>query len=464
MEYTDRAMFLVSPCANIEGLSSRETLRYTLNHSRTESFRHLLQKTVGAERLGSPMIPPLSTRRSILQEQRTPISLLPTDLVSRPRSRSITALHLRSPPPNERDYKRMITKLDKIIHGSALSFKCVTISDSKPADLTLDDLEWQYLKIKLQGLPIPLRVSIHRSKGRLVSYISRTTEEPTEFLYEEMHTGDDFMYSEPGIRFKSAWLYVGLKCVEEASFTVSVKFGFVRKPGKKAVGVRKSVAEDLEGFRRDEEKRKELDRKVKEVLEKRKELMKGGSTVDFVRKNKGEERLEEREKWREMQVQRRVEVIYRHRAQLHSRKAQALATLQRQDLRREAAQAAQAALQLKLQFQHTQRLWLALSTFLSHSQTLHHTWHKTKTAQEEIARKMAAAQLIQRCFRRVRLFVNPKRRARERMIHHLKLYVELFGEVVRTESKEMIIAVMRRGVKANDIKNKAVEMYQRGKS
>lgn len=455
--------FQVSPCANIEALSSSSALRYTLSHSRTESFKHLLRATVGTERLDSPSIPPLSSRRN-LHEHRVPSlsPILASSLLSRPRSRSISAAHLKSPLPSDRDYKRMINRLDKIIHGSALSFKCMTLSESKPADLALDENEWQYLKVKLQGLQIPVKVSLHRSKGRLICYLSRTISEPTDFFYDEVHSTDDFLLSEPGLRFKSSWLYLGIKCLEEATFTVTLKFGYVHRTKKRQVGGRPSAFEDLEELRRDEDKRKELDRKVKEALERRKERWKG-KEVDFVRRNKGEEGLEDREKWREEQIQRRLEAFQRKRAHLHSRKARAIANIQKQELRRQAEAAARLTLQAKLQHEGLQRLWLGLCSFVHASASLHSHWFKAKQAKNEVLKKLSAASIIQRCYRRVRLFVNPKRKIKEMLLHHLMLYRGVFGEVVRAEGKEMVLAAIRGGVRSNEVKNRVLAWYQHSK-
>ena len=457
-------VFRVSPCANIEALSSSSALRYTLSHSRTESFKHMLRATVGAERLNSPLIPQLSARRN-LHEHKAPSSLVPiltSDLLSRPRSRSISALHMKSPLPSDRDYKRMINRLDKIIHGSALSFKCMTLSESKPADLTLDENEWQYLKVKLQGLQIPLKVSLHRAKGRLICYVSRTISEPTDFFYDEVHSTDDFLISEPGLRFKSSWLYIGIQCLEEATFTVAIKFGYVHRTKKRQVGCRPSAFEDLEELRRDEDKRKELELKVKEALERRKERWKG-SEMNFVRRNKGEEVLVEREQWREAQVQRRIETFERKRAHLHSRKARAIANIQKQELRRQAEATARLVLQAKLQHERFQRQWLSLSSFLRASSYLHANWLKAKQAKEDISRKMSAVHIIQRCYRRVRLFVNPKRKIKELLLHHLMLHKGMFGEVVRAEGKEMILAAIKNGVKSNGVRTQVLAWYQKSK-
>jgi len=455
--------FQVSPCANIEALSSSSALRYTLSHSRTESFKQLLRATVGTERLSSPSIPALSSRRNLHKHRVPSLSpILASDLMYRPRSRSISAAHLKSPLPSDRDYKRMINRLDKIIHGSALSFKCMTISESKPTDLALDENEWQYLKVKLQGLQIPAKVSLHRSKGRLICYLSRTISEPTDFFYDEVHSTDDFLLSEPGLRFKSPWMYLGIKCLEEATFTVTLKFGYVHRTKKRQVGGRPGVFEDLEELRRDEDKRKELDRKVKEALERRKDRWKS-SEVDFVRKNKGEEGLEERDRWRGEQVQRRFEALQRKRAHLHSRKARAIANIQRQELRREAEATARLTLQARLQHEHLQRLWLGLSSFVHVSSSLHAHWFKAKQAKEDVLRKLSAASIIQRCYRRVRLFVNPKRKTKELLLHHLMLYKGMFGEVVRAEGKEMVLAAIRGGVRSNGVKNQVLAWYQHSK-
>ena len=127
--------------------------------------------------------------------------------------------------PSEIDFKRAIEKLGRVYAQGGVDALKLSLQEGKTHEVTLEAEEKMYARISLQGQLCPLVVTINRSRGRLVAYVSKTVQDPMEMICDAKVTGDRIWISDPGIRFRSNTLYICFAAVEECVFSLNVQFG-----------------------------------------------------------------------------------------------------------------------------------------------------------------------------------------------------------------------------------------------
>ena len=449
---------------SIAALATPETLRMTLGLSRNESHWQLMHADHNKSEFSLPNPTSSSLRRLSQLSPHISVSgnispVTATDLShTRPPSRHPKPTLRERSLPTDRDYRRLLNRLDRLVNGSALSFRFTALSESKPIELNLDALERQNIRVKTEGLSIPMKVTITRTRGKIILYLSKSFPEPNERNCEEIHTRDNFAVSEPGLRFKTAFIYMGIQCVEETALTMSVSFGIKRKMNHKSLTKLPSLT-DLGEFRRDDSKRQALDKHVEALLAVKQEAR--GYSHDFVRENRWNlGRDESGNEKREAEIQRREEALRRHFQNLKEKKARALLLLRRQELRIEAETKAKEELEARLQVEEMQKQWLGMLPFFVSVEVMWDTYVKRKADVEEAGRQVKAAMVLQRCYRRVLIQINPKRLVRQHALNHLSLFSHLFGPEITFESRSKILTLIQASAEASRVKD-ALDTFHR---
>lgn len=454
---------------SIADLASPETLRATLGLSRHESYWQLLhtpnrlaasQSNITSPVTGNPQKARLEVPVSSLF---SPVTALDAAQVStRPGSRLAQSQPRKNRErsfPTDRDYRRLLNRLDRIINGSALSFRFTTLSESRPAELSLDTDERQYIRVKTEGLSTPMKVTIARSKGKVMVYLSKSFQEPDNRNCEEVHSRDSFAFSEPGLRFKAACVYLGVHCLEEAALVVTVSFGHRRK-ALHASATKLPSLTDLGEFRKDDSKRQALSKHVEELLASKQEANKTTSR-DYIRENRANLGKDETGiAKKDLEMQRREEALRKHFQNLKDKKAKALLLLRRQELRIEAEAKARTELEARVQQEALQKQWLGLLPFFSSVEVMWEIYIRRKARVEEAGRQVKAAMVLQRCYRRVLLQINPKRLIRQHALHHLSIYSRVIGPEIAYESRGKVANMIRDSAEASRVKD-ALDAYYR---
>jgi len=351
--------------------------------------------------------------------------------------------------PSDYDYQHLLSRLDKAISGSGATRRYSILTDEMPLSLSLEPDEWQLVRVPLEGQKTPVQVAITRFKGKVVCYLGRN-QDPTEHFYDEICSKDTIEVTEIGAHFRLKWLGLGFKSLSEADLSLSVKFGPLPHRRPKPL-VRTQVLADLDELRKDESKRQTLFDKVELLLAQRAEARR--SANNYVRRNivgVGRQRDEGWER-RETEKARREQVIERYREALREKKSRGAMLKQQRQLRLEARVKAQAEREVHLQTQTEQQTWLALSCLAGASLAWLQELHHRKNTMQEISRKMGAAVILQRCYRKVLLTINPKRLVRQHAIDNLCLYSGLMGPEVACSSRTKLHACMVDSCKVNAI-------------
>ena len=466
---SDSQPVLPASIDTLAALTTPETLRLTLALTRTESYWRLTHSSVSAQ----------ATKDSGLVTSRTEAKLTTTTgmfdpLVTvldvsqhsiRPKSRSrkqssVTQSAKRL--PTDKDYKRMLNRLDKIITGSAFSFRSMQITEGRALDLNLDTEERQFLRVKTLGMPTPLKIVVRRGKGAVKVFVSKTVQEPSDLAYDEVYTRDVILLTDPNSRFKQPWFFLGLLCLDECSLSLSLFFGSKHRKHN-SVSRLPSLA-DLNEYRRSEAKHLELVMRVEEIVSARRaEREMKYSDRDYVRENRETlgRKEDELQTKRSLETQRREEALRRHLANLHEKKLRAETIIRRRELRLEAEARAQAAEQERQRLLASQQLWLTLSFFTSLSDALYSVFITRKDRVEQAGKRVKAALTLQRCYRKVVLTINPRRLVKQHALHHLTLIAAILAPVAVLTAKETIFAAIKDCETAMKARNALAEYYRR---
>lgn len=133
----------------------------------------------------------------------------------------------QSPPirtPTDSDYQRLIDRLHKAQTGFRGN-KRLTLVEDKVENCLLDQDDVQYMRVPVLNQPTPLRVVFRRNKGRLVAYVSRTVAEPSDSLADAIVYRDVVRVIEATPKFKGESVFIAVKALSAAAFTVRVYFG-----------------------------------------------------------------------------------------------------------------------------------------------------------------------------------------------------------------------------------------------
>ena len=290
--------------------------------------------------------------------------------------------------PSDSDFKRIIEKLDRVYSQGGVDSLKVALQEGKSHEIILEAQEKAFGRIALQNHLCPLVVLLARTRGRLVCYVSRTEQEPLEVNCDARVTGDRIWVSDPSTRFRGGSLYIGFHAFEETAFTVTVQFGQKKKMTREkakseAVGLDEweewlgTLPEHKPRYEKDFVARNRLVQRLDSPESIAYQLAKMG-TVDLRRK-------EAVRKWRELQTRK---------------KQKALDLLNRQQIKEQERQKQVERDREKAAIEGVKARWLTLVWAVHGFDCLLDKFTRRKVARAVENTRVAAAQRLQRAFRR----------------------------------------------------------------
>ena len=409
-------------------LVSARTLRTTLCMSKSESEWRLMHSTLRPASGMRPLSLPLTIPA---------LSLAPTLPMHSPRPTS-----RKSSLPSDRDFTRIQTRLSKLSSGVSLSLRPAVLSEDKSVELLLEQEERTYLRVSLSHRRIPLEVSLRYVKGLCVVYVSRTVAEPSESLHDECHRKDTFSVSETGLRFKSEWLYIGLKCLKDAKVILSIRFGANRSSNSHKGPL--VLTDGLETFRKDEIKRQVLDKEVATILQRRKEEFGARfSLQNFISKNKsaaGRFRAISKPIWDE---DHRRAVLERRQVYREKRVESALLSLKRPEMLLERKRKAEEILREKHLRTNREKHWV---TGIASAKAISELWTRfelRKISIIDLKRRVKAAIRLQICFKRCIFALDPRQLTLRRAQTALTLFISSTALTVKGQKGDFLGSLLR---------------------
>lgn len=249
---------------------------------------------LGASRPATSAISMMTTRQNERLEQRfAHLSLTSPNFQPRATTASplVDLRHLGLKSPSERDFKRVLDRLDKITSSQGTAYGRVNLKEGKAFDMPLDQGDRQHFRIFTRNSPCPLRIAVKRT-GKTVLYLSRTLMEPSEVLYDMTTKGEKLVLSDPGLKFKTESVFLTLIAQEDCKFTILATFGREVQEGGKLTIRKRNIHRDgtlkaLDDIKKDEKRLMELYSTVEEIEKKRKSAaLLRSQSKDFIELNK----------------------------------------------------------------------------------------------------------------------------------------------------------------------------------
>ena len=124
----------------------------------------------------------------------------------------------------EADFLKLLNRLDKIILPNR-SQKLIVFQEYDPVEFSIEENLTQYCKIHVKKHKSPMIVKISKMKGKIITFISTTEEEPGVNNCERCYRTDTFEIKENGNYFKTENVFFGIKALEDCSLKVLITFG-----------------------------------------------------------------------------------------------------------------------------------------------------------------------------------------------------------------------------------------------
>ena len=203
---------------------------YEMMHARDTDAHFNIQSTpdLHLHRAKTPSISALTARENARLEQRLNVG---NSGPSRPLER-IGTVRLLGSVPGDTDFKRILDKLNRITSRGGAQDKRLALEEGKSVNVILEEDEWVYAKSTVKGLRTPLQVTIKRQQGKIITYISKTAQEPSQALCDSVFKTDIITATDIGLRFKCTHLFFAFHAIESSVFTVSIAFGKRRRTAK----------------------------------------------------------------------------------------------------------------------------------------------------------------------------------------------------------------------------------------
>ena len=428
-------------------LLSPHTLQRTLGMSSTQSLWSLTHQqfhTTARSHVTLPPLPPVSETRIRVNPESH----------STPKA-SLRGLSL----PTERDFTRIQTRLTKLATGVGLTLRPLTLPEGKPLDITLEQDDWQYVKIRLYGKPTPLEVNMKKNRGKAVIYVSKSVMEPSESFHDEKWKKETVVVTEPGLRFKSEWMFLGIKCLQDVQITLNIRFGKVNESSKRKNEHSYGLSE-LDLFRFDEKNRSNLGESVANILKRKKQgLEMSRSSRNFLEENA--KMASFRSSWmnREEEETHRLQVLERSIQIAEERRVKAETGLRKQELRRSELLKLAEEQQLHTQQTLCYQNWLSLLSLSLSVFSLQSKFLARKAVLAKAQAESRAALTIQRIYRKCIKHLNPKRLALQRATGGLRLFRGLMGPMLMPKAKFGLLQMFRDSVDSFKVREKVKKCW-----
>ena len=361
--------------------------------------------------------------------------------------------------PTDRDYQRVLNRLEHVVSGSS-----VALTEEKEVEVSLDQEEWRFVRIHTLGRSAPMTVFLGRSKGRVVTYLSVSTQEPRPDNTDLTFTRDVITYSEPTSKLKTPNVYLGIHCLKETCLKLNLRFGKTHRRYHSEPRLT-STLPDLKEFRRDEGKRQALNLRVEEAISKRQAawaIKYAGK--DFIRDNRKFLFRSIDFDRKDTETQRRQTALIRRKQCLKDKKTKALEALNKQEIRANAEKAAKIAAEIRLQIQTQHQFWLLLIYTSISFDAIWSRFYKRKTTIDTANKRMKAAIVLQRCYKKVILTINPKRSVKLRALHSLIFYKNVCGESEKRKIRIMLKTIISSSSEIHSIRNKISSFFSKSTS
>ncbi|CAG9330050.1 unnamed protein product [Blepharisma stoltei] len=265
--------------------------------------------------------------------------------------------------PSEDQFTKILDKLEMVISNKNLVNQKVPLREGVPVDLLLDEGTIQYFRVRSKGRKSPLWVSIKKTKGKLITFVSRTIPEPSEHLCDQLSKFDNFEISDAGLRFRCDNIYLAIQAIEYSNFSITVGFGLKRQQSLVSSPIEKFESETpINEIQKDESKYQLAERVEKVLCKRRRTALSLSKEKDFVKNNmliSPKDEKKDKITWEE----KRLKVLKNKEQIFKEKKDRTIKVLNRQAIRMEREKEEKRLNEIKNALLENQKSWFSLIYF-----------------------------------------------------------------------------------------------------
>lgn len=204
--------------------------KYLSNRIKSENFIKIISKptnrsVVDLNNTGSRMktmgISMISMMHNSLVESMTPKANTSSESALRLPEISVRQF-------NDKKVSEMIDKLDEVITPKP-NLPDILLGEGKSSEIEMKPMSYLTFKTPVKGRKCPLSIKIRQYEGEILSYTSLTNSRPglnANIKKQTMNCHE--VYDETATEFRSEFVYLGIKSLQDSSFKIHISFGKIK--------------------------------------------------------------------------------------------------------------------------------------------------------------------------------------------------------------------------------------------
>jgi hypothetical protein len=220
---------LQSPSQQVYG--KRTTFKFNSNDWKSFDFNNLGSSSQDIPQVFSPLAKD-SSERLLKKSSISDFSMKQNEVIKNfinplmlEYSKTVRLPEINKPKlPSELDFNNLIENINEITSPKDIYRTCV-ILDQDPIDLQIPEGKTRYLQVFTKGKKAPLSLKIKKRKGRILVFSSFSSSEPETAFDVKTFTNDYIEIRDSNLHFSSESLFLAVKAVQTADFTLTLSFG-----------------------------------------------------------------------------------------------------------------------------------------------------------------------------------------------------------------------------------------------
>ncbi|CAG9332201.1 unnamed protein product [Blepharisma stoltei] len=127
--------------------------------------------------------------------------------------------------PTNQDFTKMLNRLEMVISNKSLGNRRIELTEGEAVDDYLEIADGHYYRVITKGKKCPMRVMLKVLKGKVITYVSRTTIMPNEATHDQVSKSYTFEVSDPGLKFKAETISLGIFAIADSNYSIRIHFG-----------------------------------------------------------------------------------------------------------------------------------------------------------------------------------------------------------------------------------------------
>lgn len=338
---------------------------------------------------------------------------------------------------SKKNLLELIKRLDiREVHEKKIMY------ENEIVDVELDHGLFKSFHIPCKDKRTPLRVYIRKKYGKVQCFFSRTVEKPNETSHDLVFHMDNFEINDFSSKFTFDWAYLNIQALSKTEFSVSISFSKDRPlfvvPETKFF-MKSSSKKIFDDLRKNEDMRRNLTKRVKKLLKKRKKetlMLAGQKNFLQINKNATISILEKLpNNWTE-----KKEIVNKRKTEIRLEKIEnAKKRLNRKFFLLQAEEIQKTEHEAKEKSMKIQKFWISLIFLLNSSSIIHKLCLEKRNIKILKLQEVASVRLIQKVFKKSFVALSVQSKTLQLCRNSLLVYQKLSKQISKSSTKTILV-------------------------